>query len=64
MNTEKVYELVKSNLSDQKFYSEGYKEIEKKMKLSKNDINVILEYPFVSKFYRNESTRILSKWLE
>ena len=53
-----------ANVSDAKFYNEAYQETKSTIKLSKDELNALIDSAFIQKFYSDHIETLSRRWLE
>jgi hypothetical protein len=56
--------LVDSNIGDDKFYNDAYKEIRTRINFSKSEIDYLLKTNFMQKFYKDQKDAIRKRWVK
>ena len=57
-------QLLDANVSDTKFYNEAYQETKSTIKLSKAELNALIDSTFIQKFYSDHIETLSKRWLE
>jgi hypothetical protein len=56
--------LSDSNIADDKFYNDAYKEIRKRINFTESEINHFIKTDFMQKFYEDQKDAIRKRWIK